>query len=58
VLRAWRAQVFIYSPARTASQQGKALNGTWKLAFGEGERCVCANATTHKHTHKRSRRKP
>jgi hypothetical protein len=40
-------QVFIYSPARTASQQGKALNGTWKLSFGEGERCV--------HTHTRSR---
>jgi len=34
-------QVVIYSPARTASQQGKALNGTWKIAFGEGTRCVC-----------------
>jgi hypothetical protein len=53
------AQVFIYSPARTASQQGKALNGTWKLAFGEGERCVCADATTHQtHAQRRSRRKP
>jgi hypothetical protein len=31
--------VTIFAPARTASQQGKALNGTWKISFGEGERC-------------------
>jgi hypothetical protein len=49
------AQVTIYSPARAASQQGKALVGTWKIAFGEGERCGAprrarnpsARSTTH-----------
>jgi hypothetical protein len=56
------AQVTIYSPARAASQQGKALVGTWKIAFGEGERCGAprrarnpsARSTTHAHARTRS----
>jgi hypothetical protein len=35
--------VIIFSPARSASQQGKALNGTWKIAFGNAERCAGAD---------------
>ena len=44
-------QVVIFSPARSASQQGKATNGGWKIAFGEKERCAPCNAL-------RSRRNP
>ena len=29
-------KVVIYSPAQSPSQRGKALNGTWKISFGDG----------------------
>lgn len=32
-----RGKVLIYSPARSASQQGKAFDGVWKISFGDGE---------------------
>lgn len=36
-------KVLIYSPARSASQQGKAFDGTWKISFGDdGKRCARA----------------
>jgi hypothetical protein len=37
--------VVIFSPARSASQQGKATNGGWKIAFGEKERCASLQLT-------------
>ena len=33
-------QVTIFAPARSACQQGKGGQGTWKIAFGEQQRCV------------------
>jgi hypothetical protein len=33
-------QVVVSSPARSACQQGKGGLGTWKISFGENQRCV------------------
>lgn len=36
-----RAQVIIYSPARTATQQGSGKVGKWKINFLSTQKCVC-----------------